>query len=60
MLTPPTLAAASGLIETVVDKHDDELLDLRRDLHAHPELSWREHRTTDGRRRRDRARPAGG
>jgi amidohydrolase len=38
--------AALALVETVVDKHADDLLDLRRDLHAHPELSWRELRTT--------------
>ncbi len=47
MLTPPTLAAASGLIEAVVDKHAAELLDLRRDLHAHPELAFAEQRTTE-------------
>src|SRR3954452_18268002 len=39
--------AALALVETVVDKHADELLDLRRDVHAHPELSWQETRTTD-------------
>jgi amidohydrolase len=39
--------AALTLVETVVDKHADDLLDLRRDLHAHPELSWQERRTTD-------------
>src|SRR3954447_3700492 len=38
---------ALAVVETVVDKHADELLDLRRDLHAHPELSWQEVRTTD-------------
>ena len=27
--------------------HETELVGLRRDLHAHPELSWTEHRTTD-------------
>jgi amidohydrolase len=31
----------------VVDKREDDLIDLRRDLHAHPELSWEERRTTD-------------
>src|SRR3954468_7681025 len=36
---------ALAVVETVVDKHADELLDLRRDLHAHPELSWQEGRT---------------
>jgi amidohydrolase len=39
--------AAHALVETVVDKHADDLVDLRRDLHAHPELSWQERRTTD-------------
>jgi amidohydrolase len=39
--------AALALVETVVEKHADDLLDLRRDLHAHPELSWQETRTTD-------------
>jgi amidohydrolase len=38
---------ALALLEAVVDKHTDDLLDLRRDLHAHPELSWQETRTTD-------------
>jgi len=38
---------ALALVETTVDKHTDDLLDLRRDLHAHPELSWEETRTTD-------------
>jgi len=35
------------VIADVVDKYDAELVELRRDLHAHPELSWRETRTTD-------------
>ncbi len=39
--------AALSLVETVVDKHADDLVDLRRDLHAHPELSWLETRTSD-------------
>ncbi len=34
------------LIDAVVQEHEDELVELRRDLHAHPELSWRELRTT--------------
>ncbi|WP_134738327.1 amidohydrolase [Nocardioides sp. 503] len=37
----------STLIATVVDKYDAELVEMRRDLHAHPELSWAETRTTD-------------
>jgi len=31
---------------TEVDALTDELLGLRRDLHAHPELAWHEERTT--------------
>ncbi|HEY3528613.1 MAG TPA: amidohydrolase [Nocardioides sp.] len=38
---------ALAIVETVLDKREDDLVDLRRDLHAHPELSWRESRTTD-------------
>lgn len=34
------------LVDVVIDEHEAELLELRRDLHAHPELSWREIRTT--------------
>ncbi|WP_246142627.1 amidohydrolase [Nocardioides rubriscoriae] len=35
------------MIDDVLTKYDAELIDLRRDLHAHPELSWSETRTTD-------------
>jgi amidohydrolase len=38
---------ALAVVETVVEKREDDLVDLRRDLHAHPELSWEERRTTD-------------
>jgi amidohydrolase len=38
--------ATVTLIDSVVDDCVDELVGLRRDLHAHPELSWREIRTT--------------
>ena len=38
---------AARVIEGVVDKYADELVELRRDLHAHPELSFAERRTTD-------------
>jgi amidohydrolase len=38
---------ASQLLGKVVDKHADELIEFRRDLHAHPELSWNEARTTE-------------
>lgn len=36
-----------ALVASVVDKYDDELVALRRDLHQHPELSWTERRTVD-------------
>jgi amidohydrolase len=39
-------ALASRTIETIVEKYTGELVDLRRDLHTHPELSWGEERTT--------------
>ncbi|WP_296602937.1 amidohydrolase [Nocardioides sp.] len=42
----PHLSAVDQLIESAVDDVGDELIALRRDLHAHPELSWRELRTT--------------
>jgi amidohydrolase len=35
------------VIDEVVDKYDDDLVELRRDLHAHPELSWSELRTAE-------------
>jgi len=37
----------SSVIADVVDKYDADLVDVRRDLHAHPELSWSELRTAD-------------
>ncbi|WP_395696163.1 amidohydrolase [Nocardioides sp.] len=40
----PTTAAA--VLDAAVAEHEAELVALRRDLHAHPELSWREIRTT--------------
>ncbi|SFC73946.1 amidohydrolase [Nocardioides terrae] len=36
----------AALITQVVDESADELIALRRDIHAHPELSWAEQRTT--------------
>ncbi len=35
-----------AVVDGVVDKHADDLVGLRRDLHAQPELSWHEDRTT--------------
>lgn len=37
----------SAVIADVVAKYADELVELRRDLHAHPELSWAETRVTE-------------
>jgi amidohydrolase len=39
--------AAHDLIDAAVEAHRTELLELRRDLHANPELSWHEQRTTE-------------
>jgi amidohydrolase len=41
--SPPHAPAA---IATAVDAVEDELVELRRDVHAHPELAWEEERTT--------------
>jgi amidohydrolase len=41
------LDAAASVIDTAITAAEDELVELRRDLHAHPELSWAETRTGD-------------
>src|SRR5690349_12999572 len=44
----PNLAhPATAVIAEAVDKYADDLIALRRDLHAHPELSWKEDRTSE-------------
>src|SRR3990170_7142154 len=43
---PADAGDVSRVIETVVDKYDEDLIAFRRDLHAHPELSWNELRST--------------
>jgi len=45
--TLPEIPGVTELIASSVALYEGELTDLRRDLHAHPELSWAEHRTTD-------------
>ena len=48
--SPLTPDVTSGLLARASGRVDDlapELLELRRDLHAHPELSWHEERTTE-------------
>jgi amidohydrolase len=35
------------LVTEVVGRHEDELVEVRRDLHRHPELSWSELRTCE-------------
>ncbi len=42
----PATDDPSRVIETVVEKYEPEIVELRRDLHAHPELSWAEERTS--------------
>ena len=46
MSTPTAPDDTHRVVEGVVEKFHDELVDLRRDLHAHPELSFQEERTT--------------
>ena len=46
MSDTPAGDSPTSLITTVVDKYADQLIDFRRDLHAHPELAWTESRTT--------------
>ncbi|HLS45375.1 MAG TPA: amidohydrolase [Ornithinicoccus sp.] len=42
----PTTDTLIEEVAAAVEKRRDEVLELRRDLHAHPEVSWQEHRTT--------------
>lgn len=46
MSTSSGLATAFQTIGDVVTKYDGELVELRRDLHRHPELCWQEQRTS--------------
>ena len=39
---PPYVPAAVSLVDQITD----ELIEIRRDLHAHPEMAWQEERTT--------------
>ncbi len=39
-------SATTHAISAQIDKLESELIDLRRDIHAHPELAWQESRTT--------------
>ena len=42
----PVASAASRQVVQAVDGAEEQLLEVRRDLHAHPELAWQEQRTT--------------
>ncbi|WP_028635684.1 amidohydrolase [Nocardioides sp. URHA0032] len=42
----PEVPDAGAVVDAAVEECAGELIALRRDLHAHPELSWREIRTT--------------
>ena len=43
----PVPMASLDVVTRVVDEITPDLIELRRDVHAHPELSWQEERTTD-------------
>jgi amidohydrolase len=43
---PAPSTSVSRVVDVVIDKHEVDLVEIRRDLHAHPELSWTETRTT--------------
>jgi len=43
---PTTAGPAAAVAAATVATHEEALVDLRRDLHLNPELSWREVRTT--------------
>lgn len=47
MPEPTPSPAPDSLIDETVDGLADELVELRRDLHRHPELAWTESRTTE-------------
>ena len=47
MSTSFPFGSPTEMIAAVVEKYDGELVELRRDLHAHPELAWHEVRTTE-------------
>ena len=42
----PPVEPRLALLASSVDEAGSDLVDLRRDLHAHPELAWQEERTT--------------
>jgi amidohydrolase len=53
-MSSPTPSDAAGetnpahaVVDAQVEAHRTDLLELRRDLHAYPELSWNEQRTTE-------------
>ncbi|GAA1434804.1 M20 family metallopeptidase [Microlunatus lacustris] len=46
MSSPASDALRRALIDRAVDDLTDELVEVRRDLHAHPEIGHAEHRTT--------------
>ena len=45
-LTPALVTALTAALTAAVDDAETELVELRRDVHAHPELAWEEERTT--------------
>lgn len=44
-MEPTGVEESTALAAAVVEKHEHDLVELRRDLHRHPELAWHEQRT---------------
>src|SRR4051794_31670674 len=46
-MAPPGGNDLAGQLAGFLREHNDELIEFRRDIHAHPEIAFSEHRTTE-------------